>query len=264
MRLRLLLTASLTPIPSPTPRSLSIGTLPIGVAGFPPAPLNQGKHQDPSNVAPPRCLLRTPFCVRTLALLLFVVLWGLVSCWAVSKSVRFVPLLIYGRGENHAVAHIVLVPSPSCKPCPAPLCLASSLFDSCTPGRTPLSIAGTIQTWCNVLGSLSALLRESDPAEQKRAAIDARSGDGVVVSRPHLLLSVAASNPPRPSPLPRAHQLGTFVNTGSASSSSGAPNQGKHHVPLVHAVSCLFRCVTNICPILFVLRSLSHLFRSTR
>ncbi len=121
-------------------------------------------------------------------------------------------------------------------PCPRHPCSARSLFNSCTPGRTPLSIAGTIQTGCNVFGLTSPVVRE----------IEQSSADGAAIDAPRLLLSVSLSRArtfsclylfltlPPLVPFLVPYQLGPQLLGDIASSPPAPPlHQGKHQDPSI-------------------------------
>ncbi len=170
-RLRRLLSVPFSNLPPATLSSFPSAGLASSssATGGPP-----GKHLDLGIVVPPHRLLRTMF-----APLLFGVLRGYVvratSAWQFQKVCDLFPFSCTGEGESCRGAGRPSRPFPPACLVPPYLCLARSLLDSCTPWRTPRSIARHYQMWCNVFGLPSALVRESDQSGADGAAIDARS-----------------------------------------------------------------------------------------
>ena len=176
---------------------------PISLASAPtlPLPPNQGKRQYHGNAVP----LRRHLGVRR-SLPLFAALWGgpRDPCSAVS--------LVCGRRcvpeeQTHCRVERPSPPPPIASPLLPHHSVPRPLFAQLLhPGAAPLSIARHNPNEVNVLGSLSALLRESDQSGADGAAVDARSFSTFVftLARSHLLLPESVSNAPTPCLLPRS------------------------------------------------------------
>ena len=194
-----------------TPRSSSLFCFPSAgplassssATGGPP-----GKHLDLGIVVPPHRLLRTRPCSHV---------WRSAGPRnardprsVVKRCAIVCPFSCTGEGLTCLGAGRPSRPPPPPENLAPPLCASPALFSAAERLRVLLFPShGTSKLGVMYFGGSSAILRAGDPAEQMRAAIDARSGDGIVGSRPHLLLSVAASNPPffLPFPLCRRSRL---------------------------------------------------------